>query len=82
MVLRIGDPQNWSKGDYHEHQRKSIVGESFEDLSAADMAMLTGRSDDGIAPASLSFAISVLSASFTACSAALATKLASCVNCN
>lgn len=33
---------------------KSIVGESFEDLSAADMAMLTGRNDDGVAPASLS----------------------------
>ena len=32
---------------------KSIVGESFEDLSAADMAMLTGRNDDGVAPASL-----------------------------
>lgn len=31
---------------------KSIVGESFEDLSAADMAMLTGRNDDGVAPAS------------------------------
>ena len=28
---------------------KSIVGESFEDLSAADMAMLTGRNDDGVA---------------------------------
>ena len=56
---------------------KSIVGESFEDLSAADMAMLTGRNDDGVAPASLSFAVSVLSA----CSATVVTRLASCGNC-
>ena len=60
---------------------KSIVGESFEDLSAADMAMLTGRNDDGVAPASLSFAVSVLSVSFSACSATVVTRLASCGNC-
>lgn len=30
---------------------KQIVGESFEDLSDRDMAMLTGRGDDGVAPA-------------------------------
>ena len=60
---------------------KSIVGESFEDLSAADMAMLTGRNDDGVAPASLSFAVSVLSVSFSACPATVVTRLASCGNC-
>ena len=60
---------------------KSIVGESFEDLSAADMAMLTGRNADGVAPASLSFAVSVLSVSFSACSATVVTRLASCGNC-
>ena len=59
---------------------KSIVGESFEDLSAADKAMLTGR-NDGVAPASLSFAVSVLSVSFSACSATVVTRLASCGNC-
>ena len=32
---------------------KQIVGESFEDLSDADMMMLTGRGDDGVAPASI-----------------------------
>lgn len=31
---------------------KQIVGESFEDLSDRDMAMLTGRGDDRVAPAS------------------------------
>jgi len=61
---------------------KSIVGESFEDMSAADMAMLTGRGDDGTAPESLSFAISVLSASVTATISAVVTYLATCVNCH
>ena len=61
---------------------KSIVGESFEDLSAAnDMKVLTGRNDDGVAPASLSFAVSVLSVSFSACSVTVVTRLASCGNC-
>ncbi len=60
---------------------KSIVGESFEDLSAADMAMLTGRNDDGVAPASLSFAVSVLSVSFSACSATGRHPTSSCGNC-
>lgn len=31
---------------------KQIVGESFEDLSDRDMAMLTGRGNDDVAPAS------------------------------
>ena len=66
---------------YMSINEKSIVGESFEDLSAADMAMLTGRNDDGVAPASLSFAVSVLSVSFSACSATVVTRLASCGNC-
>lgn len=30
----------------------SVVGGSFEDLSSEEMAMLTGRGDEGVAPAS------------------------------
>lgn len=73
--------QELGKGAYMSINEKSIVGESFEDLSAADMAMLTGRNDDGVAPASLSFAVSVLSVSFSACSVTVVTRLASCGNC-
>ena len=73
--------QELGKEAYMSINEKSIVGESFEDLSAADMAMLTGRNDDGVAPASLSFAVSVLSVSFSACSATVVTRLASCGNC-
>lgn len=73
--------QELVKDDYMSINEKPIVGESFEDLSAADMAMLTGRNDDGVAPASLSFAVSVLSVSFSACSVTVVTRLASCGNC-